>query len=226
VSELNITLPWGDDNISLSLPEGWHLKGVLEPSPQPGVEDPVGEIRHSLEDPSGSPRLRDLVEEGMTVAVVIDELSRPTPVDLILAVVLEELRRGGARREEITLVTALGVHRSKEEEVAARVGAEQLGGLRLEEAIATARRRFPGRAEVLAFPHGGITYPILPAQEPEGKARSDGHLCQRAKPKGSGAVDADLSCSSRDEQVPITCSLTCVPLCAIMCVTMHDRVRR
>jgi hypothetical protein len=32
----------------------------------------------------------------------------------------------------------------------------------VEDAIVAARRRFPGRAEVLAFPHGGITYPILP----------------------------------------------------------------
>ncbi|MGC9334395.1 MAG: hypothetical protein ACP5JJ_09625, partial [Anaerolineae bacterium] len=32
----------------------------------------------------------------------------------------------------------------------------------VEEAIAAARRRFPGRADVLAFPYGGITYPILP----------------------------------------------------------------
>lgn len=163
MSELKITLPWGADDICLSLPDGWHLNGVLEPLPQPGVEDPVVETRHSLEDPSGSPRLRDLVEDGMTVAMVIDDLSRPTPVDLILPTVLEELQLGGARREEITLVTALGVHRPMtEEKVAARVGAEQLDGLRVEEAIATARCRFPGRAEVLAFPHGGITYPILP----------------------------------------------------------------
>jgi hypothetical protein len=32
----------------------------------------------------------------------------------------------------------------------------------VEEAIVTARRRLPGRADVLTFPHGGITYPILP----------------------------------------------------------------
>jgi hypothetical protein len=31
-----------------------------------------------------------------------------------------------------------------------------------EEAIKRARRLLPGGAEVLAFPHGGITYPILP----------------------------------------------------------------
>lgn len=32
----------------------------------------------------------------------------------------------------------------------------------VEDAFVAAKRRFPRRAEVLAFPHGGITYPILP----------------------------------------------------------------
>jgi len=36
----------------------------------------------------------------------------------------------------------------------------------VEGALAAARRRFPGRAEVLVFPHGGITYPILPETGP------------------------------------------------------------
>jgi hypothetical protein len=34
-----------------------------------------------------------------------------------------------------------------------------------EEAIASAHQRFPGRAEVLVFPHGGNTYPILGSKE-------------------------------------------------------------
>jgi hypothetical protein len=33
---------------------------------------------------------------------------------------------------------------------------------RPQEAIEIASRKFPGKAEVLVFPHGGMTYPILP----------------------------------------------------------------
>ena len=124
-----LRLPWGDGETTLALPEGWHLKGVLEPASQSGVPDPGEEVRRSLRSPLGSPRLSDLVEEGMAVTLVIDDLSRPTPVDLLLPAVLEELRRGGARREEVVLVTALGVHRRmSEEEVSARIGGDLLGG--------------------------------------------------------------------------------------------------
>jgi nickel-dependent lactate racemase len=131
MSEHKMTLPWGGSEIPLSLPESWCVNGVLEPAPRPGVPDTAAEVARSLEAPIGSLRLRDLVQEGMDVALVIDDLSRPTPLDLILPTVLEELDRGGARLEDITLVTALGIHRPMtEEEVAARVGALALNGLR------------------------------------------------------------------------------------------------
>jgi len=32
----------------------------------------------------------------------------------------------------------------------------------IDEALTMAHRRFPNRAQVLAFPYGGITYPVLP----------------------------------------------------------------
>lgn len=128
-----LTLPWGKDEISLSLPEDWRLAGVLEPSPRPGVADAATEARRSLAEPVGSPRLRDLVQAGMKVALVIDDLSRPTPVGLILPSVLEELAQGGVRREDVTLVVALGLHRPMEaEEIARRVGDPELAGLRWE----------------------------------------------------------------------------------------------
>jgi hypothetical protein len=31
-----------------------------------------------------------------------------------------------------------------------------------QEAVARARRLLPGKADVVVFPHGGVTYPILP----------------------------------------------------------------
>jgi nickel-dependent lactate racemase len=128
-----LIFPWGEHTIELSLPKEWRLSGVLEPSPRPGVGDPAAEVRRSLANPIGTPRLRDLVEEGMKIALVIDDLSRPTPVDLILPTVLEEMEQAGAQRQNIVLVTALGVHRPmSEEEIATRVDADALAGLRWE----------------------------------------------------------------------------------------------
>jgi len=133
VAEHPLTLPWGKEELSLALPGGWHLAGVLEPAPRPGVKDPADEVRRSLGEPLGSPRLRDLVKQGMRVALVMDDLSRPTPVALLLPGVLEELAQGGVAREDVTLVTALGLHRPMQAgEVAQRVGDAGLLGLHWE----------------------------------------------------------------------------------------------
>jgi nickel-dependent lactate racemase len=128
-----ITLPWGDEQVTLELPSSWYLNGVLEPSSRPGVGDPVEEVRRRLASPIGSARLRDVVEGGMKVALVIDDLSRPTPIDLILPGVLDELQRGGAREEDITLVTALGVHRPmRRDEIETRLGGNLVDKVRWE----------------------------------------------------------------------------------------------
>jgi nickel-dependent lactate racemase len=133
MAERGLTLPWGKEELSLSLPADWHLAGVLEPSTRPGVKGAADHVRRSLQEPVGSPRLRDLAREGMRVALVIDDLSRPTPVGRILPPVLEELAQGGVGRGDITLVVALGLHRPmQEEEVARRVGDVGLAGLRWE----------------------------------------------------------------------------------------------
>jgi nickel-dependent lactate racemase len=125
-------LPWGKEEISLPLPANWHLAGILEPSPLPGVADTAGEVRRSLQAPLVSPRLRELAHAGIKVAIVIDDVSRPTPVALVLPAVLEELAQAGVRREDVTLVTALGVHRPMQKhEMAQRVGGA-LDGLRWE----------------------------------------------------------------------------------------------
>jgi len=117
-----LNLPWGKEQIVLNLPESWRF-AILEPSTLPGAASAADETRRSLREPIGCPRLRELARTGAKVAIVIDDVSRPTPVALILPVVLEELTQAGVRREDVTLVTALGVHRPmQEQEMAQRVG--------------------------------------------------------------------------------------------------------
>ncbi len=106
-----VQLPWGDEKITLKLPETWHIAGVFEPRGLPGVPDPAAEAARSLQSPIGCGRLSEQVKPGMRVALVIDDASRPTPVASFLPAVLAELARGGVPLEDVTVVPALGVHR-------------------------------------------------------------------------------------------------------------------
>jgi len=133
VSEQLLHLPWGREELHLALPDTWQLSAVFKPSALPAVTDTRAEVERSLEAPIGSARLAELAQGRSRVALVIDDASRPTPVHAILPAVLAELARGGVEREQITLVTALGVHRPMEaHEVAQRVGGDSFAGLHWE----------------------------------------------------------------------------------------------
>lgn len=124
-----VTLPWGKESLSISLPEGWHLNGTLQPSPQPAAPDPAKETLRSLQSPIGSPHLLEMVKPDMKIALVVDDSSRPTPVAKILPAVITELQHGGANLEKITLVTAIALHRPmSQKELAERIGAKWLDG--------------------------------------------------------------------------------------------------
>ena len=127
-----LQFPWGDQRLSLSLPDSWKVAGILEPASVAPAADPSEEAERALAQPVGMPRLSELARPGLNVVIVMDDGSRPTPVDLILPAVVKELERGGLSREQMTLVPALGVHRAMEEsEIRQRAGAA-MDGMRWE----------------------------------------------------------------------------------------------
>ena len=83
-----LTLPWGRETIDLSLPDGWHVAGTMKPAALSGAADPLLATQAALQNPVGLPRLCELARPGIKVALVIDDISRPTPVSLIFPAVL------------------------------------------------------------------------------------------------------------------------------------------
>jgi nickel-dependent lactate racemase len=129
-----LTLPWGRETIDLSLPDGWHVAGTMKPAALSGAADPLLATQAALQNPVGLPRLCELARPGIKVALVIDDISRPTPVSLIFPAVLAELESGGVTLEQITVVPALGLHRPlSEAEVYTRLGPSAANpGLKIE----------------------------------------------------------------------------------------------
>ncbi len=122
-----ISLPWGQEPIQLTLPARWRVRGILEPRALPPVSDLAEEVWRALAAPVGSPRLDELAQRDMRIAVVMDDSSRPTPMPLILPLVLAELERAGVSHSQITLVPAIGLHRAMDaEEINRRAGVDGL----------------------------------------------------------------------------------------------------
>ncbi len=130
MSSTTLQLPWGNECLSVTLPEKWELQGILEPSSVPPCADPQREVLRALAEPIEAPRLGELVRPGLKVAIVIDDGSRPTPIGKILPAVVAELESAGVARAAMTLIPALGLHRPMEQgELIERAGMD-LNGIR------------------------------------------------------------------------------------------------
>ncbi len=126
-------LPWGEAELEITLPSEWRLLGELTPASVPGVPSVEAEARRALREPSGAAPLASRNLAGKRIVLVVDDISRPTPIHRFLPVVLEDLIQAGARRSEVLLLIALGTHRHMTEpELQQKTGAENLAGLRWE----------------------------------------------------------------------------------------------
>jgi nickel-dependent lactate racemase len=83
------------------------------------------QMRTALQNPVGTPRLRELAGGKKRVIILFDDLPKPTPTGRIIPFVLEELQAGGIKDEQIRFLCAMGTHRYMTyEELAAKLGSD------------------------------------------------------------------------------------------------------
>ena len=84
---------------------------IITPQYVPGLLNEAAAIRSGLRSPVGSQPLSDIVSSGDSVVIVHTDITRATPNDRILPVVLDELETAGIKRGNISLLNGLGTHR-------------------------------------------------------------------------------------------------------------------
>jgi nickel-dependent lactate racemase len=84
---------------------------VLRPASLPHPADQKELIRQALAHPIQSACLADIINPMDTVAIVTSDITRPMPSYTVLPILLSELRHIGVRKENITIIIALGSHR-------------------------------------------------------------------------------------------------------------------
>jgi nickel-dependent lactate racemase len=119
-----IALPYGEREITLRLPAR-NLGAVLTPRPVPVCPDPAAEVRRALASPIGMASLAAAARGARRVVIIADDLTRQTPVDVIIPLLLDELQASGIRAGQIGVLVALGTHRPMSQaEIRARFGTE------------------------------------------------------------------------------------------------------
>ena len=112
---MKLSFGFGTKVQEVEVPEE-NLLGVLHANEVETDLTGEAEVRRALSEPIGSPRLRDLVKPGEKIAIVTSDITRPMPTWKVMPALLDELYAAGCAPEDITLVFALGSHRSHTEE--------------------------------------------------------------------------------------------------------------
>jgi len=105
-----------------------NLLGVFEARTRTPLAETEVLVRQALATPIGSRPLREIARGAGRILVVVDDVSRPTPVHAILPPVLQELSAAGEEESRIEFLLALGTHRFMTgAEIAAKLGSDIAG---------------------------------------------------------------------------------------------------
>lgn len=123
-----IKLPYGKSEfLEFKLPDKWNMLLQAYPKPYPAISDIEKEINFALDNPINSPPLKHILKDKNKIAIVVDDISRPTPANLIVPLIIREIENSGFNLKDVTIVTALGLHREMTpEDMEKKVGTDVL----------------------------------------------------------------------------------------------------
>ncbi len=113
---------YGDEKLTLNFPTDWEVE-VLGPKDAPALSDK--QIERAFAEPIGTPRIVELAKGKKSAAIIVDDLSRPTPAAKVIPFLLHELASAGVPKSEIRFVVGGGSHRPlTDKEIAKKVGTD------------------------------------------------------------------------------------------------------
>ena len=104
-------LLYGKGVVEIDVPE--HTV-IIEPQHQPGVADEMAALKEAMMQPIGTEPLPQLVKSTDKVAIVISDITRPTPNEKLVPAIIELLPH--VPLENFVIINGTGTHRDQTEE--------------------------------------------------------------------------------------------------------------
>ncbi len=121
---MRVRLEYARTGLDVELPDHRVVRKLAYKDATP-LADPRAELARVLAHPTATPPLADLARGRTDACIVICDITRPVPNQMILAPVLETLQASGIPRDKITILIATGLHRpSTTDEIVEMVGAD------------------------------------------------------------------------------------------------------
>lgn len=121
---MRVRLEYAREGLEVELPDDRVVRELAYKDAAP-LANPHAELARVLEQPLGTPSLAELARGRTDACIVICDITRPVPNQMILTPMLATLEAAGLPRNKITILIATGLHRPNEgEELVEMVGAE------------------------------------------------------------------------------------------------------
>ncbi len=121
---MRLEIGFGTNPQYVEIPDG-NVTGILEPNKVEISSTGAEEVLRAIRSPIGTGALSEIVRPGEKIAIVTSDITRPLPTCVIMPVLLDELYAAGVRKEDITLVFALGSHRGHTPEEMKKLSGER-----------------------------------------------------------------------------------------------------
>lgn len=129
---MRIRLDYGKTGLDVEIPDR-NVVGPLKQRDVPPLGDPRREIQRALRSPIHSAPLSEIARAKATACILICDLTRPVPNQLLLEEILDVLLLTGVNENDILILIATGLHRPNEgEEIVELVGHEIAASFRIE----------------------------------------------------------------------------------------------
>jgi lactate racemase len=129
---MRVQLEYGRTGLPVELPDKHVVRTLTYKSVAPLVS-PQAALLAVLEHPTGTPALARLASGRRDACIVICDITRPVPHELMLRPMLRTLEEAGIPREKILILVATGLHRPNEgEELVEMLGSYLVDHYRIE----------------------------------------------------------------------------------------------
>jgi nickel-dependent lactate racemase len=127
-----VDLKYGTGTIPLEYPQTPNFKGVLYPAEASALSDPAAEVDRSLTAPIDSMPLTEMARGRKNAVIVISDITRPVPNQMLLPVIIARLEQAGLSADSISILIATGIHRPNQgAELEKLVGADIAANYRI-----------------------------------------------------------------------------------------------
>jgi nickel-dependent lactate racemase len=107
---MRVRLEYGRTGLDVDIPDELNARTLAYKNAEP-LPNPHQAVRDLIAQPIGTPPLSELAKNRRDACIVICDITRPVPNEMILRPMLETLEASGIPRDKILILVATGLHR-------------------------------------------------------------------------------------------------------------------